>query len=619
MTIKLTVGLACFDAFPMTWATIQALRWMHPEVMPETEILVVDNHPDSPHGQGLKGLFEQWLIGSCEWGSDLLKRTNQADLEPNIGLVTLLPMASPTGTAPPRDRVFREAKGEYVVCIDAHVQIKPGALRRLIDWYDAHPGTRDLLTGPLLWDDLRRGPTHMRDQMRGGMWGTWDGDASKLSDDAEPFEIPAMGLGLFSCRKDAWLGFNPKFRQFGGEEWYIHEKYRKAGARCLCLPFMQWNHFFWPDRTYQNTTYGKVRNMVLGHTEIGKPLDRVHRHWVMGLNEQMEPGDPPEHGDRVSEAQWAALTKDPSNPPEVDPTVPTQKAGCCGGNGKPAEAITSLEQLYQRAALQPSDINEHAPKLRELASQCESVAEFGMRHGVSTVALLAGQPQRFTTYDLRADPIVGVLQQWRGKTDFKFTQGDSLHVDLEPVDLLFIDTVHHAPQLSAELVRHGPKVRRWIAMHDTAIYGENGEGGQPGLLVALRAFLRGNPEWTVIYQTEANNGLTVISRSQEDKPQLPGIVKMAWNYAKARAAHALGGGKILPEAHAEARLDVCSTCPQRVMTRCTACGCFLDEIPEGITGVAPGPGRAFWAVMPCPIGRWSEVDQRFALPIVEAK
>jgi hypothetical protein len=52
----------------------------------------------------------------------------------------------------------------------------------------------------------------------------------------EPFEVPAQGLGIFSCKKSEWLGFNPHFRGFGGEECYIHEKYRQAGRKTICLP-----------------------------------------------------------------------------------------------------------------------------------------------------------------------------------------------------------------------------------------------------------------------------------------------------------------------------------------------------------------------------------------------
>ena len=68
----------------------------------------------------------------------------------------------------------------------------------------------------------------------------------------------------------------------------------------------------------------------------------------------------------------------------------------------------TLQDMFQKARSTPSDINEHCDKLRELASQSETVIEFGMRHGVSTVALLAGQPKRMISYDLNHDPIVSV-------------------------------------------------------------------------------------------------------------------------------------------------------------------------------------------------------------------
>ena len=53
-----------------------------------------------------------------------------------------------------------------------------------------------------------------------------------------------------------------------------------------------------------------------------------------------------------------------------------------------ARHLTDLtpEQLFEKARSTKSDINEHYDKLRELAAQAESVVEFGMRHGVSTVA-----------------------------------------------------------------------------------------------------------------------------------------------------------------------------------------------------------------------------------------
>ena len=68
------------------------------------------------------------------------------------------------------------------------------------------------------------------------MFGQWSTDERGADPDAPPFEITMQGLGLFACRRDAWPGFHPEFRGFGGEEYYIHEKFRRNGAKVLCLP-----------------------------------------------------------------------------------------------------------------------------------------------------------------------------------------------------------------------------------------------------------------------------------------------------------------------------------------------------------------------------------------------
>ena len=45
-----------------------------------------------------------------------------------------------------------------------------------------------------------------------------------------------QGLGLFACRGEAWPGINPRFRGFGGEEGYLHEKVRQNGAASCAIP-----------------------------------------------------------------------------------------------------------------------------------------------------------------------------------------------------------------------------------------------------------------------------------------------------------------------------------------------------------------------------------------------
>ncbi|MCI5212494.1 MAG: hypothetical protein D3910_27750, partial [Candidatus Electrothrix sp. ATG2] len=106
--------------------------------------------------------------------------------------------------------------------------------------------------------------------------------------DGEPFDIPMQGLGLFACRKDTWPGFNPDFYRFGGEEGYIHEKFRQAGGRTLCLPFLHWLHRFarpmgvpypviWKDR---------IHNYLLGFTELGLETEPIREHFTELLGEE---------------------------------------------------------------------------------------------------------------------------------------------------------------------------------------------------------------------------------------------------------------------------------------------------------------------------------------------
>ena len=188
---KLTIGMATYDDFDGVYFTLQALRLYHPEILADTELLVVDNHPDGPCAQHLK------------------------NLENAIPGYRYVPKGEISGTAV-RDWIFQEAGGDFVLCMDCHVFVVPGALKRLIDYLDARPDTRDLLQGPLLYDDLRTISTHFRPEWRSGMYGVWDKSPAAADVDAAPFDIPMQGLGLFACRRAAWRGFNPEFRGFGG-------------------------------------------------------------------------------------------------------------------------------------------------------------------------------------------------------------------------------------------------------------------------------------------------------------------------------------------------------------------------------------------------------------------
>ena len=249
---RLTIGMATFKDFDGVYFTLQSLRLYHN--LDDVELLVVDNSGCKT----TREFVESWVKGRYVLATDVV------------------------GTAAPRDLVFREARGEAVLCCDSHVLFAPGAIERLKRFYAETPECNDLLQGPLVYDDGKSFATHFDPQWRGQMWGTWGTDPRGLDPEGPPFEIPMQGLGVFSSRKSAWLGFNPEFRGFGGEEGYIHEKFRLAGRRCLCLPWLRWMHRFGrPDGVpFPLTVEAKLRNYVIGHAELGLDLTAVVQHFA---------------------------------------------------------------------------------------------------------------------------------------------------------------------------------------------------------------------------------------------------------------------------------------------------------------------------------------------------
>jgi hypothetical protein len=159
----------------------------------------------------------------------------------------------------------------------------PAAIAQLKSFYRDNPRTLDLYQGPLLADCLKHASTHFAPHWGAHMYGQWARDERVAQD--EPFAIEMQGLGIFSCRKEAWLGFNPRFRGFGGEEFYIHEKFRQAGRQCWCLPWLKWLHRFGRPAgvPYPNNIEDRLWNYLVGWRELGLPLDSVYQNFLEAL------------------------------------------------------------------------------------------------------------------------------------------------------------------------------------------------------------------------------------------------------------------------------------------------------------------------------------------------
>lgn len=255
--VQLTISMATHDDFDGVFFTIQSLR-LHHDLPPDTEFLVLDNHPDSAHGRAL---------------------AHYARAVPHLRVV---PVTDRQSSFVKYDALAL-ARGDVVLGLDCHVLLARGFFPALLGWFAAHPGSRDLLTGPLLYDDLRATSVKMNPAWRGHDYGTWGDDPAAVAT-GQPFEVPMQGMGCYAFARGQAPRVAHGFRGFGGEEWYVAEKVRRNGGRVMCHPALRWNHRFdWPARTFPLNLEDKVRNYYLGWRELYPPddpmLTEMTRHW----------------------------------------------------------------------------------------------------------------------------------------------------------------------------------------------------------------------------------------------------------------------------------------------------------------------------------------------------
>lgn len=265
MNIPLTVSMATHDDYDGVYFTVQSLR-LHHHLPVGTEILVLDNNPDSEHGRALAGLAK------------------------SIKDLRVVPVRDRMSSFIKYD-AFQEARGDVILGLDCHVLLQGGFIERLMAYWAANPGSADMLTGPLLYNDLRATSVKMNPTWRGHDFGTWGDDpAGVLS--GVPFEVPMQGMGCFSFLRQHVPTINPGFRGFGAEEWYVAEKVRQNGGRVMCDPALGWNHRFdWPRRRFPLTLDDKVRNYYRGWLELYGSLDHpmvwaMSQHWLGMMSQE---------------------------------------------------------------------------------------------------------------------------------------------------------------------------------------------------------------------------------------------------------------------------------------------------------------------------------------------
>ena len=192
--------------------------------------------------------------------------------------------------------------------------------------------------------------------------------------------------------------------------------------------------------------------------------------------------------------------------------------------------MRSLEELFTEACNKVSDCFKHCPTIHELASKCSHVTELGLNSEPIAISLLAPQPAKYVAYGDKQEninKIENLLMPVKGRTDFQVRSGDSLKIQIEPTDLLVIDTFHSSPRLKQELNIHSGNVKRYIILPSTYAFATRGQDGSyPGLADVILEFLQANPSWEMIHQVKYNNGMTVLEREPHKHPDYERMYSM---------------------------------------------------------------------------------------------
>lgn len=193
-----------------------------------------------------------------------------------------------------------------------------------------------------------------------------------------------------------------------------------------------------------------------------------------------------------------------------------------------------IEKKFLEKCSIASDISEHLPTLLRYGKECKHITEMGTRDVVSTWAWLMAKPEKLVCYDIVRSPNIDeAIEASEGVLGF--IEADVLKVEIEPTDLLFIDTLHTYSQLKQELALHAKNIKKYIIFHDIVTYGHTPEpshfkthagivsqhprvlknyvANDKGIMPAIEEFLRDNPQWKEKERFNNNNGLLVIERN----------------------------------------------------------------------------------------------------------
>lgn len=209
----------------------------------------------------------------------------------------------------------------------------------------------------------------------------------------------------------------------------------------------------------------------------------------------------------------------------------------------------TLEEAFAHFCISDQGIAEHemSPNqiwtIVQIAAQCSSAVEFGVRRGVSTLSIAFGLANSesptawFNSYDIvKSSDSIDMEAYTKAAKDAnvsaKFILANSRKVEIPETDLLFVDSYHSYSHFMEEMRLHSHRARKYIIMHDSSQSGTFGlqdqkEGydqdhdyknhDKEGMYNAAMDFAKMYSEdWEIFLHDNSAEGLTVFVTKNKD-------------------------------------------------------------------------------------------------------
>jgi len=154
-------------------------------------------------------------------------------------------------------------------------------------------------------------------------------------------------------------------------------------------------------------------------------------------------------------------------------------------------------------------------KLKNLASQCDHITEFGTGWCASTIIFLSTNPKKIVSYDIKKRTEFDFLNNYlnENQIQFEFHLKDTSLVKIEKTDLLFIDSLHDYKHVKLEL-KNSFFTSKYIVLHDTKAFAHHNEKEKGiGIWPAIKEWWYSNYNtWDLVEKLDSNCGLTIFKR-----------------------------------------------------------------------------------------------------------